>query len=253
MHNWITLLLISLALPQGEPSTTPRQLSETLAAVSLNVKESRDVLPDFLCDEKVTSTQFKDGKKQDQKIVESIFSIQQSREHRQILAVDGKPAKKGAKMPGLPVNIAGSFNYMILATFSPQSLQWYEFAPGQKAEALRRMVVQFETKKDQKEMVWNINGTALAAHDTGQAWIDTASMQVVRLERNLLNLKGNPSKWKITIDQAPFVIGEKEFWLPKTFLTEITERDPRRTGTFVAEYTNCKKFTAEVTFRVQDK
>lgn len=252
MHNWMTSLLISLALLQGDPSTPPRQLSEILAAVSLNVKESHDVLPDFLCSEKVTSSQFKDGKQQEQKVVESIFSIQQSREHRQILAVDGKPAKKGAKMPGLPVNITGSFNYLILATFSPQSLQWHDFAPGQKTEAPGRTVVQFETTRDQKEMVWDIGGADLTAHDTGQAWIDTASMQVVRLERNLLNLKGKASKWKITIDQAPFVIGEREFWLPKTFLTEITERDPRRTGTFLAEYTNCKKFTAEVTIRVQE-
>jgi hypothetical protein len=74
-------------------------------------------------------------------------------------------------------------------------------------------------------------------------------MQVARLERNLLNLGGNESAWKITIDQAPFTIGERQFWLPSRFLTEITERDPKRTGTFLAEYSNCKKFTAEITIR----
>jgi hypothetical protein len=31
-------------------------------------------------------------------------------------------------MPRLPVNITGSFNHMINATFSPASLQWYDFA-----------------------------------------------------------------------------------------------------------------------------
>ena len=40
--------------------------------------------------------------------------------------------------------------------------------------------------------------------------------------------------------------------LPKSFLTEITEKDRRNTGTFLAEYSNCKKFTAEITIRTQD-
>jgi hypothetical protein len=98
-------------------------------------------------------------------------------------------------------------------------------------------------------LVWNIEGDQLAAHDTGQAWIDTSSMQVARIERNLLNLEGNATAWKITIDQAPFSIGERRFWLPKMFLTAITKRDPQQTGTFLAEYSNCKKFTTEITIR----
>jgi len=244
---WFTSAVLSLVL-QGVPGTNPPELADALTAVSRNVKESQDLLPDFLCNEKVTSTRFRSGKQQSQKVVESIFSIQQSRESREILSVDGKPARKGAKMPGLPVNISGSFNFMINTTFSPPSLPWYEFAFGQKQDA-GRLVVQFETKKDQKEMIWNINGDARAAHDTGQAWVDTSSMQVARIERNLLNLGRYATVWKITIDKVPFTIGERQFWLPKTFLTEITERDPKDTGTFLAEYSNCKKFSTEITIR----
>jgi hypothetical protein len=244
----LTPAVLSLVLLQAVPGSAPRQLAEALTAVSLNVKESEDLLPDFLCNERVTSTTFKSGKKQNQKVVESIFSIRKSRESREILSIDGKPARKGAKMPRLPVNISGSFNFMINTTFSPALLQWYEFALKSGTEA-DRLVVRFETKKDQKEMIWNINGDSRAAHDTGQAWIDTSSMQVARIERNLLNLGRYASVWKITIDQAPFTIGERQFWLPKMFLTEITERDPQETGTFLAEYSNCKKFTTDITIR----
>jgi hypothetical protein len=244
---WFISAVLSLVL-QGVPGSNPPELKDALAAVSRNVKDSQDLLPDFLCNEKVTSTAFKSGKQQSQKVVESIFSIRQSRENREILSVDGKPVRKGAKMPGLPVNISGSFNYMINTTFSPASLPWYDFALGQKQET-GRLVVRFETKKDQKEMIWNINGDQRAAHDTGQAWIDTSHMQVSRIERNLLNLGRYATVWKITIDQAPFTIGERQFWLPKMFLTEITERDPKETGTFLAEYNNCKKFTTEITIR----
>ena len=246
MLLWTSVTLLLLML-QGA-ATPPRPLADILEGVSKNVKESQTSLPDFLCSERVTSTAYRDGKKRDQKTVESIYSFQPSKEHREILTVDGKPAKKGAKMPGLPVNILGSFNYMINATFSPEMLRWYDFT--QKSEEESRLVVQYESKKDPGKMIWNINGDLKAAHDTGKAWIDPLAMQVTRFERNLHNI-GRMSAWKITIEQSPFAIGDRQFWLPKSFLTEITERDPRDTGTFLAEYTNCKKFTTEIQIRVQ--
>jgi hypothetical protein len=246
MSTWIVILLPAVLL-QGAAAQV-QQLPAILESVSKNVKETRDSLPDFLCSEKVTSTTFESGRQRDQKIVESIYSIGQSREQREILTVDGKPAKKGAKMPGLPVNILGSFNYMITATFAPEMLRWYDFE--QKAEEAGRLVVQFETKPEQRKMIWNINGDQNVAHDTGTAWIDPEAMQVLRNERNLRNI-GNMTAWRITIDQAPVTLGDRKFWLPKSFLTEVTYKDPRRRGTFLAEYSDCKKFTTDVTIRPQ--
>jgi hypothetical protein len=107
MQLWTTITLLSLML-QGAASPSPGPLRDILEGVSKNVKESQASLPDFLCNERVTSTTYRSGKKRDQKTVESIYSIQQSREHREILAIDGKPAKKGAKMPGLPTSRAHS-------------------------------------------------------------------------------------------------------------------------------------------------
>jgi len=242
------LLVFVLAWQEGR---TPelRPLANILGSVSQNVKKGHDSLPDFLCNEKVTSTTIRSGKVHDQKTVESIYSIQQSRENREVLTIDGKSAKRNAKMPGLPVNINGSFNFAVFVTLSPEWLQRHDFA--QTPEETGLIVLEYETKKAQKDLMWDINGTRKVAHDTGKAWIDSKAMQVARIERNLLNI-GDFTAWKITIEQAPFVIGDSEFWLPKSFLTEITEKDPRKTGTFLAEYSNCKKFTAEITIRTQD-
>ena len=95
MSTWIVIVL-PVALLQGAAAQV-QPLPAILESVSKNVKETRDSLPDFLCSEKVTSTTFESGRQRDQKIVESIYSIRQSREQREILTVDGKPAKKGAK------------------------------------------------------------------------------------------------------------------------------------------------------------
>jgi hypothetical protein len=244
-----TLTLMVSVLLQG----TTLQLADILTAVSRNVKESRDALPDFLCNEKVTSTRFNAAKTREQRVVavESIYSIRQGNEHRDILAIDGKPAKKGAKMPHMPLNIIGSFNISIGETFAPKVLPLYSYVLAQQADESRRLVIQFETKKDQQGLRWNIFGDIRAADDTGQAWIDPKSMQVVRFERNLHNVGSGFSSWKNTIEQMPVDVKEKQFWVAKTFVTEIVEKDSRSGFTFLAEYSNCKKFTTEITIRPQ--
>jgi len=56
----------------------------------------------------------------------------------------------------------------------------------------------------------------------------------VRLKRNFLTL--------------PTAIGDREFWLPLIMRSDATDRDPRKTKVFLADYTNCKKFTADIRF-----
>jgi hypothetical protein len=40
------------------------------------------------------------------------------------------------------------------------------------------------------------------------------------------------------------MIGDRQFWLPRTMRTDTAETKTNKT--FVAEYTNCKKFVAEI-------
>jgi hypothetical protein len=246
MQSLMLTFFLSAFLP-GSPQALP----ETLAAVSRNVKQVQESLPDIVCNEKVTSTSFRSGNQRDQKIVESLFSIRNWREQREILAIDGKPAKKGAKMPNLTMNVRGVFNTFIMATFLPELIPLHDFNLKQPGAPDGRLVVDFETRKDQKKIIWDIDGKNLVAHDTGQASIDPTSMQVARLERSLLNLSRDFSSYKVTIDQAPVNLGDRLYWLPKTFFFEIIERDVRNRKSYLAEYSNCKKFTTEITIRVQ--
>ena len=240
VHATIAVLLI---LPQGFLSDG-RSVQDVVTAVSRNAQQFRDQLPDLVCSEKVTSTTFESGKVDKQKLVESLFSIQKSREHREIIAIDGKPAKKNAPMPGLPLDIGGTFSFHVLLTFLPAYSKDYEFVFAENPQDSGRWVVQFATT-DQNNLSWDLDGER-AARDTGKAWIDASSMQVARIERNLLNLPRRFSSWKVTVEQAPVSVGDKQYWLPQTFRTEIMERDPKKTASFVAEYSKCQKFTAEV-------
>jgi hypothetical protein len=71
-------------------------------------------------------------------------------------------------------------------------------------------------------------------------------MQVVRIERNFLNLPSAASRLFATTDFGPVNIGGKQYWVPNTLRIESAERDPRKTALFVAEYSGCKKFGADV-------
>ena len=86
--------------------------------------------------------------------------------------------------------------------------------------------------------------------DAGKAWIDSASMQVVRLERHFLNIPAGFSSYSNTIDYGPITIGERQFWMPKTVRAEVAEKDVNKTGTYLAEYSNCRKFTANVELKI---
>jgi hypothetical protein len=70
-------------------------------------------------------------------------------------------------------------------------------------------------------------------------------MQVVRLERDFLNVPGRFNRIVALITYGPTAIGEWRFWMPQSIRAEFTERDSKKTGIFAAEYSNCKKFIAE--------
>jgi hypothetical protein len=53
----------------------------------------------------------------------------------------------------------------------------------------------------------------------------------------------------LTSEYHAVTFGKNSFWLPQYLRTDLTERDPSKTGIFLAEYSNCRKFGAEVTIR----
>lgn len=247
MMNIIPTTLVSLLFLQTNENPPTQSVNDVVSSVSKHVAEFWDVLPDFVCSEKITSTAYESGKVREQKVVETIFtSGPKTGPQREVTAIDGKPAKKNAKMPGLPVNMSTGFGWVIQATFTPRILQFHDYTFVPKA-ADGILVVQYQTKSDQKEIEWDLNGKALVARDAGTAWIDTATMQVARIERSFLNLPSGLTRMVASSEYGPVTIGKNTFWLPKYLRVETAERDPRKTGLFLAEYSNCRKFGAEVT------
>jgi hypothetical protein len=246
-----------MLLLQGPETFPPHSADDVLAAVSKNVKEFQEHLPDFVCDERITSSTFESGAIRTMKTVESVFTVVQKpspapdndqpafTETREITSIDGKQVRIGTAMPALPLARFGGFTELVSMTFSPENLRYHTYTLNRTLDE-GKLVMQFATKHDQQKLRTFLNGGSQAARDSGTAWIDATSYQVVRIERSFLTLPRDLSGLKDTVDYGPAAIGGREFWLPLIIRSDATDRGTRKTKVFLADYTNCKKFAADI-------
>lgn len=250
-------LLAGLLLMQSAPVPL-RGIDDVLASVSRNVSDFEDLLPDFVCSEKITSTSYESEKLKEVRTVESTFTaIQQPSaapgrgrlaftETRDIVAIDGKPVRKGTRMPKLPLAMFGGFGALLSMTFSPGNLKYQNYELDNAKDSAGRLIIHFTTKDNQRELRTMLDGEGLINKDTGTAWIDPDSMQVVRLQRDFLNLPRALRQLRNTVEYGPTAFDDRKFWLPRSMKTDATDKNPKNTKTFLAEYTGCKKFTADI-------
>jgi hypothetical protein len=148
-------------------------------------------------------------------------------------------------MPKLPWILFGGFGSLLSATFSPPHLEFHIYKLEEDSDN-GRLVIHLATREGQHKLHTFLVGESQIERDTGTAWIDASSMQVVRLQRDFFALPRNLSKLRNTVDYSPVTIGDREFWVPRTIRSDAAERNPKRTKTFLAESTDCRKFEAEV-------
>jgi hypothetical protein len=250
-------VLASLLFLLGGLPASAQSLNEVLGTVSQKVKEFQDLLPDFVCNERVTSTEFDSGKMRKERVVDSIFTgVQRSNnenevrfafaESREVMAIDGKPARKGTPFPKLPYRFAGGFSSLLNMTFAPDNLQYHDYSMGDryKSDSEDSFLVRFATKEGQQNLRTVFQGEQLLAKDVGAAWIDLKSFRVLRLQRQSLNLPQGFTRSIATADYGSVTIDEKQFWMPTKIRAEVTGNSGT-TVSYMAEYSDCRKFTAD--------
>jgi hypothetical protein len=84
---------------------------------------------------------------------------------------------------------------------------------------------------------------------TGRFVVDSASMQVVHIERTVPNPIGRDQSVLGTaaVDFAPVNLNGKSFWLPSTVTAFTTETPKTSAFRFTAKYSNYHRFTASST------
>ena len=262
LRSLVCLGLIYGALSSAGHSQPIPKLSQILPRIQEHVKEFEHSLPDFICDEKITSKELMGGTTIHETNIDSNFRGMQNRdknpdgkyepftEWRDIQMVDGRPAPKGQQLTG-PFLFGGGFSSILVEIFSAENSRYfnYKVIGTDKVDDKAAVVIKFETKKEQQALLHReLFGTQYVMKGSGKAWIDLSSMNVLRLELQYLAPPLPEGVLSVAVDYAPVVIKEKTFWMPKTVTAEQTVPNPKAPvgGQYVAEYSNYHEYKVSV-------
>jgi hypothetical protein len=262
LRSAVCLGLLVVTLCYASPAQSVPKLNQILPRIQEHVKEFEHSLPDFICDEKITSKELMAGKTIHETDIDSIFRGTQNRdknpdkkyqaftEWRDIQTIDGRPAPKGQQLTG-PFLFGGGFSSILVEIFSAENSRYfnYKVIGIDKVDGQAAVVLKFETQKDQQALLHReLFGTQYVMKGSGKAWIDLSSMNVLRLEIQYLDPPMPEGVLSLSVDYAPVVIKEQTFWMPKTVTAEQTVPNPKMPvgGQYVAEYSNYQEFKVSV-------
>ena len=258
----VCLGLLLVALGPASHSQPMPKLSQILSRVQDHVKEFETSLPDFICDEKITSKELMGGTTIHETDIDSTFRGTQNRdknpdgksepfiEWRDIQMIDGRPAPKGKQLSG-PFFFGGGFSSILIEIFSAENSRYfnYKVIGTDKIDDKAAVVIKFETKKGQTALLHReMFGSQYVMKGSGKAWIDLTSMNVLRLELQYLDPPLPEGVLSVAVDYAPVVIKEKTFWMPRTVTAEQTVPNPKAPvgGQYIAEYSNYHEYKVSV-------
>ena len=254
--------LLHIALCCAGLAQSVPKLDQILPRIQQHVREFESSLPDFICDEKITSRELMGGKTIHETDIDSTFRGTQNKdrdpdgkaqpftEWRDIQTIDGRPAPKGQQLTG-PFLFGGGFSSILVEIFSEENSRYfnYKMIGTDKVDEKAAVLIRFDTKKGQQTLLHReLFGTQYVMKGSGKAWIDLSSMNVLRLEIQFLDPPMPEGVLSLAVDYAPVVIQEKTFWMPRTVTAEQTIPNPKVPvgGQYVAEYSNYQEYKVSV-------
>jgi hypothetical protein len=242
---------ILLLLLPGHSQSIP-SLDEILKRVGENLQVFKDTLPDFECREIVKQRwTFTNGQPPLEQTFASIIRVLQSpqqkgfNEQREYISINGRQIAQGEKAPEGLSNFYGGFSNLIFMAFAPNNQKFhdYKILGTETIQNRHALALAFNTIKGQKEIFMIFpQGKKIACRNTGTAWLDFDSMQVIRFKSQALNVPGGWSPMPFAADYGKFDIAGKEFWMPKSVQFSITERHGHWSFESIAEYSDYRKF-----------
>ena len=138
LRSLVCVGLIYVALSSVCHSQLMPKLSQILPRIQEHVKEFESSLPDFICDEKITSKELMGGTTIHETDIDSTFRGTQNRdknpdgkyepftEWRDIQTIDGRPAPKGQQLTG-PFLFGGGFSSILVEIFSAENSRYFNY------------------------------------------------------------------------------------------------------------------------------
>ena len=249
--------------PAGVSTQDLPKLDHVLLRVRDHISEFERTLPDFVCDETITSRELMGGRVQHETVIDSTFMGRQRKvetgvpftESREIRTVDGRAAAKGQQLVA-PFLFGGGFSSILHEIFARENAPYfhYKIIGTEKFEGRAAVIVRLETRHGQKRLLYReMFGSQVVLKGRGRAWIDLESMNVLRLELQYLDPPSPEGELSVSVDYAPVAINGKTFWMPRKVTAEQTISNPKMPvgGQYVADYSNYHQFNVSVHFQYE--
>jgi hypothetical protein len=246
----LSLLLAAIPCSAQQNALT---MDDVLTRVREHVAEFRTSIPSFISDESVLSQRFDGDKLKDQMKVESSFEMVRDssssglRETRIKNLVNGLAPKNQKVTP--PFTFRGGFADVI--RFTEDKCADYRFAEAPSDG--NPIIVLASSKPSSSDHPAACTDQIYAS----KAFIDPKTFHVLRLERTIQDLatgiKGHvpfvpvPSSHNVltfSVDYTPIELGGKTFWLTKTVIVDLKDKNKPLRLHYEAHYTNYHRFAA---------
>ncbi len=266
------LLVLSFPARAQKPAAPPASqptLEQVLTRAHENFEAYRHSVPNVFADEHLVSAvkaeSYSGGGMSTGSLIparnetiDSIFRLKRSNaqgdavvldEARQIVSFNHRPPAPDQSLVA-PNIVRGAFSYAT-SFISPalESCYDYRLETNQRLHGAAVLVVDYDSKK----LVPRSAMCPITEPNSGRAFLDPASMQVVRYEqkrpkheydRHTLGSwsaieAGTLTTWTWSIDYAPVTLEGRTFWLPKTISSKtVTNTGPSVEWSFATSYSN---------------
>ena len=222
----------------------------TFAQQTVSVNEVWNAFPDFVCKEKITSAALEKGKTKEQHVVESVFMSQRKMkksadgvevysiiESRELTSIDRKPSPKDAAMPSRPLFFDGLAANILFIADAPR----HYVSPSEILDGRLTIRIGFTTVDSGEFLQLEFPASVSSVQ------YDAQSAQTLHLESRF-GIRYGGSGVPVSADFQSIDIDGRSYWLPRLVKAEATGTKGL-TLTYVAEYTECKKFDVKVQIR----
>jgi hypothetical protein len=245
------------------PQETPGPAAvDIVSRVQKNVAAFQDLMPDFICDERVTKQEFEQGKVTREDRVISSFRVTRRKspasstspmfiETREVISatVKGKPTT--VRNYVLPIGVTGGFSDDLFYFFDKEKEKCFdiELAGSDKIRGHTALLLSIRVRDNVKRIGGRCS--SLSPGKTSKAWVDSESMQIMRLQlfpTRYLQFAGPLSRSNgeyviyQSIDYAEVFINGAPYWLPAAKRAEFVKLKGQHSSLYVVEYSNFHKF-----------
>jgi hypothetical protein len=216
------ILLLSSVMAAQAPAP---DIEQVLHVLQQHVERLETSVPDFLCQEQITSEMFHNNKLKKQTRAQSVLTTTRSTkegrgiftESRAEMKINGKPTRKNQidgpfVWKGGPAY--GDLHYLFNSSHGAEC-RTYRMAGSTQLNGKSALLL--ETHANQSQLCPD-----LPLDSSDRVWLDPSSLNVIRIESHDPPATPIPGAvLTLTVDYAPVVFDGAQYWLPSHFISRL--------------------------------